>query len=67
MRQGWQRRNVWFGKVSNGDLRRVLSRIRRHGALTIRDIEDELVEKDYAWASRKPPSAFWSWPSTRAW
>ena len=67
MRQDWQRRNVWFGKVSNGDLRRVLSRIRRHGALTIRDIEDELVEKDYAWASRKPPSAFWSWPSTRAW
>jgi len=33
MRQDWQRRNVWFGKVSNGDLRRVLSRIRRHGAL----------------------------------
>ena len=52
--QDWQRRIVWFGKVSNGDLRRVLSRIRRHGALTIRDIEDEPVEKDYAWASRKP-------------
>jgi uncharacterized protein len=52
--QDWQRRNGWFGTVSNGDLRRVLSRIRRHGALTIRDIEDEAVEKDYAWASRKP-------------
>lgn len=52
--QDWQRRNVWFGKVSKGDLRRVLARIRRHGALTIRDIEDEPVEKDYAWASRKP-------------
>jgi uncharacterized protein YcaQ len=52
--QDWQRRNGWFGTVSNGDLRRVLSRIRRHGALTIRDIEDEPVEKDYAWASRKP-------------
>jgi len=52
--QDWQRRNGWFGKVSNADLRRVLSRIRRHGALTIRDIEDEPVEKDYAWASRKP-------------
>jgi uncharacterized protein len=52
--QDWQRRNGWFGTVSDGDLRKVLSRIRRHGALTIRDIEDEPVEKDYAWASRKP-------------
>ena len=52
--QDWQRRNGWFGTVSNGDLRRVLLRIRRHGALTIRDIDDEPVEKDYAWASRKP-------------
>ena len=52
--EDWQRRNGWFGTVSDGDLRRVLSRIRRHGALTIRDIEDEPVEKDYAWASRKP-------------
>ena len=52
--QDWQRRNPWFGQVSKGDLRRVLSRIRRDGALTIRDIEDEAAEKDYAWASRKP-------------
>jgi uncharacterized protein len=52
--QDWRRRNGWFGKVSGGDLRRMLSRIRRHGPLTIRDIEDEPVEKDYAWASRKP-------------
>jgi uncharacterized protein len=52
--EDWQRRNGWFGAVSDADLRRVLSRIRRHGALTIRDIEDEPVEKDYAWASRKP-------------
>ncbi len=55
MRQDWQRHIVWFDKVSNGDLRRVLSRIRRHGATTIRDIDnDALVEKDYAWGSRKP-------------
>ena len=65
--QDWQRRNGWFGTVSNADLRRVLSRIRRQGALTIRDIEDEPVEKDYAWASRKPSKRVWSWPSTRAW
>jgi uncharacterized protein YcaQ len=52
--QDWRRRNSWFATVSDVDLRRVLSRIRRHGALTIRDIVDEPVEKDYAWASRKP-------------
>jgi uncharacterized protein YcaQ len=55
MRRDWQRRIVWFGKVSNADLRRVLSRIRRNGAITIRDIDNDVrVDKDYAWASRKP-------------
>jgi hypothetical protein len=55
MRQDWQRRTVWFDKVSNGDLRRVLSRIRSHGAISIRDIDNDVwVEKDYAWGSRKP-------------
>ena len=33
----------------------MLSRIRRNGPLTIRDIDDDvLVEKDHEWASRKP-------------
>lgn len=54
MRQDWQQRNIWFGRVSNDDLRRVLARIRRDGPLTVRDIKEELVEKDYAWDSRKP-------------
>jgi uncharacterized protein YcaQ len=54
MRQDWQRRIVWFDKVSPGDLRRLMARIRREGALTMRDIEDEPVEKDYSRASRKP-------------
>jgi uncharacterized protein len=41
--------------VKPKELRKVLSLIKRHGALTIRDIEDDvLVEKDHAWASRKP-------------
>jgi uncharacterized protein YcaQ len=41
--------------VKKEELRKVLSRIKRHGALTLRDIEDdELVEKDHAWASKKP-------------
>jgi uncharacterized protein YcaQ len=53
MRREWQRR-IWFGKVSDDDLRKVVLRIRRDGALSIRDIEDEPVAKDYAWASRKP-------------
>jgi uncharacterized protein YcaQ len=41
--------------VTRGDLQKVLGRIRRNGALTIRDIDDdELREKDHEWASRKP-------------
>ena len=41
--------------VKPAELRKVLSLIKRQGALTIRDIEDDvLVEKDHAWASRKP-------------
>lgn len=44
-----------FAAVSQDDLRRVLTLIRNDGALSIRDIDDEvLVEKDHAWASRKP-------------
>jgi uncharacterized protein len=54
MRGDWERRVSWLGEVSSAELRRVLSRIRRDGALTIRDIDDKPVEKDYAWASRKP-------------
>ena len=38
-----------------GDIRRVVARIRRSGALTIRDIDDDvLVDKTHPWASRKP-------------
>jgi len=45
----------WFESVKEKDLRRVLRLIRKEGALSIRDIEDdELVEKDHPWASRKP-------------
>ena len=41
--------------VKPEDLRKVLRLIRTQGALTIRDIDDDvLVEKDHAWASRKP-------------
>jgi uncharacterized protein len=53
MRREW-RRLVWFGQVSPGDLRRVVSRIRREGAITIRDVAEVREEKDYAWGSRKP-------------
>jgi uncharacterized protein YcaQ len=47
--------STWFSKVKDEDVRKVLTRIRKHGALTIRDIDDDvLVEKDHEWASRKP-------------
>jgi uncharacterized protein len=55
MRRDWHRRSAWFGAVRREELRKVLARIRKHGALTIRDIDDDvLVEKEHAWASRKP-------------
>jgi len=55
MKQHWQSRSTWFGAVKKEDMRRVLARIRTHGPLTIRDIDDDvLVEKAHAWASRKP-------------
>lgn len=52
MRQNW---HTQFPSVTSTDLRKLLKRIEKDGALTIRDIEDDdLVEKDHPWASRKP-------------
>lgn len=45
----------WFASVSKADMRKVMTLIRKDGALTIRDIDDDvLVEKEHLWASRKP-------------
>ena len=55
MKREADNRNRYYANVKPGDLRKVLSRVRRNGALTIRDIDDDvLVEKDHEWASRKP-------------
>jgi uncharacterized protein len=44
-----------FSSVKPADLRKVLRLIKKDGALTIRDIDDDvLVDKDHPWASRKP-------------
>jgi hypothetical protein len=49
------RPHSWYAAVKKEEMRKVLGRIRRNGALTIRDIDDDvLVEKDHEWASRKP-------------
>jgi uncharacterized protein YcaQ len=45
----------WFSSVKKEELQRVVTLIRNGGALSIRDIDDEvLVEKEHPWASRKP-------------
>lgn len=45
----------WFSSVSHKDYLAIIRRIRNEGPLSIRDIDDdELVEKDHPWASRKP-------------
>jgi uncharacterized protein len=55
MKRRWKERSAWFRAAKEGDVRRVVARIRKHGALTIRDIDDDvLVEKAHAWGSRKP-------------
>ncbi len=49
------RPHSWYAAVKKEEMRKVLGRIRKNGALTIRDIDDDvLVEKDHEWASRKP-------------
>lgn len=46
---------TWFSSVDPKDLKKVFTTIKRDGALSIRDINDDvLVEKDHAWASKKP-------------
>ncbi len=45
----------WLASVKPADLRKVMRLIRQGGALTIRDIDDDvLVDKEHLWASRKP-------------
>jgi uncharacterized protein YcaQ len=44
----------WFTSVKKADMAKVM-RLLREGQVSIRDIDDDvLVEKDHAWASRKP-------------
>jgi uncharacterized protein YcaQ len=55
MKRHRQQPDAWFRSVTKEDLRKVMTRIRADGPLTIHDIDDDvLVEKDHAWASRKP-------------
>ena len=44
----------WYADGDPKDLARLKRQIRRDGALSIRDIEEEPVEKEHLWASRKP-------------
>lgn len=45
----------WFASVQPKELRKVLRLVKRDGALSIRDIEDDVLQdKQHPWASRKP-------------
>jgi uncharacterized protein len=45
----------WFASVQPADTSKVMRLLRRDGALTIRDIDDDvLTEKEHLWQSRKP-------------
>ena len=55
MRQYRDTPSRWFGSVTPDEVRKMLKRLRSEGPLSIRDIgDDELVDKDHPWASRKP-------------
>lgn len=55
MKESKRNPSTWFQKVSKQDLAKVMRRIREEGPISIRDItDDQLVEKDHDWASRKP-------------
>ena len=55
MRRHGKEPESWFASVARKDYLALLRRIRAEGALSIRDIDDDiLVEKDHPWASRKP-------------
>jgi len=45
----------WSAVGGRDEIRKLVTRIRKEGALTIRDIDDDvLTEKEHLWASRKP-------------
>jgi len=45
----------WYHKTTPQEIRRVLKTIEKEGAVTIRDMNDDvLVEKTHPWASKKP-------------
>src|SRR3569623_13593 len=44
----------WYADANPKDLARRKRQITRDGPISIRDVEDELVEKDHPWGSRKP-------------
>jgi uncharacterized protein YcaQ len=55
MRRHRREGHRWLASVKPADVRKVMRLIREGGALTIRDIDDDvLVDKEHLWASRKP-------------
>ena len=55
MKERWKRVTDGLTSVSPKEVRKVIARVKKHGALSLRDIDEgEQVEKDHAWASRKP-------------
>jgi uncharacterized protein len=53
MREDWKS-SKHFAQVDAAELRKLIRRIERNGPLSIRDVDEETVEKTHLWASRKP-------------
>ncbi|MDG0815950.1 winged helix-turn-helix domain-containing protein [Bdellovibrio svalbardensis] len=50
-----RKKDPWYSSVTEADVKKVVATIKKQGAISIRDVNDEvLVDKDHAWASKKP-------------
>lgn len=49
----------WYSSVTEADVKNILKTVKKEGAISIRDVtEDVLVEKNHPWASKKPSKKF---------
>lgn len=50
-----RKENPWYSSASENDIKKVVSMIKKQGPISLRDVNDEILEdKDHPWASKKP-------------
>ncbi len=50
-----RKENPWYSSITEDDIKKVLSTIKKQGPISLRDVNDEVLEdKDHPWSSKKP-------------